>query len=124
MTGAAGAGLSSASGTGTSSDSLNHVVTKAATDTSQVSSNNPSNVNQNVTFTATVTHQGSAVTTGTVTFKEGATVLAGPTAVNGSGRASFSKSNLSSGNHSITAVYNGTTNYQSSSNTDTQRVRQ
>ena len=106
-----------------SSDSLSQVVTKASTDTSLVSNHNPSNRNQNVTFTATVTHDGNAVTTGTVTFKEGAAVLAGPIALNSSGKVSFSKSNLSTGSHTITAVYNGNSNYQTSSRTITQTVR-
>jgi hypothetical protein len=107
----------------TSSGSLSQVVTKASTDTSLVSNPNPSNRNQNVTFTATVTHDGKAVTTGTVTFKEGAVTLGGPIALNSSGKASFSKSNLSSGTHNITAVYDGTSNYQTSSRTVTQTVR-
>ncbi|HEV3139193.1 MAG TPA: Calx-beta domain-containing protein, partial [Vicinamibacterales bacterium] len=69
------------------------------------SSANPSAFGQGVTFTATVTtSSGAFATDGTVTFKEGATVLAGPTAV-GSGRVSFTTSALSLGLHTITASY-------------------
>ena len=107
---------------GASSGSTAQVVSKATTTTSLVSSDKNSSLNQNVTFTATVEHGGAAVTTGTVTFREGATVLAGPLALNASGKASFSKSNLTAGNHSITAVYSGTPNQQTSSDTITQNV--
>ena len=99
------------------------MVVKAGTRVNLASSNNPSNRNQNVTFTATVTHRGSAVTSGTVTFREGSTVLAGPIAVNASGRASFSISTLSSGTHVVTAVYNGTASYEADGTTTTQTVR-
>jgi uncharacterized repeat protein (TIGR01451 family) len=106
-----------------STDSLSQVVNQAGTSVSLTSSKNPSNRNQSVTFTATVTHAGNAVTTGNVTFKEGTTVLAGPISVSASGQASFTKSNLSSGTHVITAVYSGTSNYQTSTGTITQTVR-
>jgi hypothetical protein len=106
-----------------SSGSVNHTVKKAKTNAALVSNRNPSNRNQNVTFTVTVTHNGSAVTAGTVTFKEGSTILAGPLALDASGKASFSKSNLSQGSHAITAAYAGTANYESSSDSLTQVVR-
>ena len=77
--------------------------------TSLVSSLNPSNTGDNVTFTATATVNGSPVSTGTVTFKEGANVLSGPTNVNANGQASFSTNSLSIGAHVITAEYSGST---------------
>lgn len=79
----------------------------AVTSTAVTSSLNPSFTGDPVTFTATVTSGGNPVTSGTVTFKEGATTLSGPTAVNGSGQASFTTSTLSEGSHVITAEYNG-----------------
>ena len=106
----------------TSTNGLNQVVNKAATSTDLVSSKNPSNRGQSVTFTATVMHNGHAVTAGSVTFKDGATVL-GTNSLNSSGKATFSTSSLSAGDHNITAVYNGTPNYQSSSDTEVQTVR-
>ena len=75
---------------------------------------------QSVTFTATVTSSSTPVTSGTVTFTDtttGATLASG-VALNGSGQASVTLSTLAVGGHTIEAAYNGTTNYQASSNTD------
>src|SRR5262249_44941544 len=55
-----------------------------------------------VSFTATVT---PSTATGTIQFKEGASVL-GTVAVS-SGSASYSTTALAAGSHSITAVYSG-----------------
>jgi subtilisin-like proprotein convertase family protein len=60
-----------------------------------------------VTFTATVMSGVTPVTVGTVTFREGATVLAGPVSLNATGQASFSTSALTIGDHTITADYSG-----------------
>jgi hypothetical protein len=67
------------------------------------SSRNPSSFGEPVTFTATVT---GATPTGTVTFKDGATVL-GTGPLNASGQASFTTTSLKVGSHSITAAYGG-----------------
>jgi hypothetical protein len=48
-----------------------------------------------------------------VTLKDGTTVI-GTGSLNGSGQASFMTSSLSRGNHSITAVYKGDTNFKTS----------
>ena len=93
-----------------------------ATSTSVGAGPNPSSTGQSVTFTATVTSSGSPVTTGTVTFSEGPTTYAANVALNVSGQASFSKSNLTEGNHIITATYNGTGSFATSSGTVNQRV--
>jgi hypothetical protein len=61
-----------------------------ATMTSVSSSANPSVFGQPVTFTATVKAGTSPVTQGTVTFKEGSTVLTSGVSLNGSGQATFS----------------------------------
>jgi hypothetical protein len=93
------------------------------TSTSLASSSNPSVFGQTVTFTATVTSSiGGSVNSGTVSFKDGSTTLASPT-VNGSGVATFSTSALSVATHSITATYNGSGNFTTStSNTVSQVV--
>jgi hypothetical protein len=70
------------------------------------SSLNPSNFGQSVTFTATVT---GVSPTGTVTFKDGGTVL-GTGTLNANGQATFTTSSLSVGSHSITAAYGGDAN--------------
>jgi hypothetical protein len=88
--------------------------TTVTTATAIVSSQNPSDLGATVTFTATVT-AGSPVTTGTVTFRDGATVLAAGVAVNGSGQASFTTSALASGSHTISATYDGTAHFATSS---------
>ncbi|MEA2195654.1 MAG: hypothetical protein QOG42_2134 [Solirubrobacteraceae bacterium] len=93
-----------------------------ATSTTVASSLNPSNTGQNVTFTSTTTSSGGPVTTGTVTFTEGATTLASNVAVDASGHASFSKSNFPEGNHIVTATYNGTGTFATSNGTVNQRV--
>lgn len=80
--------------------------------------------NNAVTFTATVTKQsdGTPVTQGTVTFREGATTLAANVALNGSGQASFNTSTLSEGSHTITASYNGSAGFLTSSGNVVQQV--
>ena len=76
---------------------------------------NPALLNGSVTFTATVSagRPGAGTPTGTVTFKEGATVL-GTGTVNASGQATYTTSSLGAGSHTITAVYNGDTNFNAS----------
>ena len=56
-----------------------------------------------------MTSSGSSKATGTVTFKDGATVL-GTGALNTSGVAMYATSTLAVGAHSITAVYGGDSN--------------
>ncbi|MDQ6796924.1 MAG: Ig-like domain repeat protein [Actinomycetota bacterium] len=94
----------------------------AATTTAVTSGANPSSTGQNVTFTATVTSGGSPVTTGTVSFTEGVTTLAANVPVDGSGKASFAKSNLPEGNHVITGTYNGVPAFSTSNGSVNQIV--
>jgi hypothetical protein len=56
-------------------------------------------------LTATVT-SGAGIPAGTVTFKDGATVL-GAVVLNTSGKATFTTTTLGAGSHSVTAVYSG-----------------
>jgi hypothetical protein len=100
-------------GTSTS-PALSHTVNKAASRTSVSSSHNPSVFGQSVTFTGTVAavSPGSGTPAGTVTFKNGATVLGSGTLI--SGKATFSTSTLTVGAHSITATYNGNLDYNTS----------
>src|SRR6266851_960958 len=99
--------------TGSTSPGLNQNVTQAGTSTALASNLNPSTYGQSVMFTATVApSSGTGTPTGTVTFKDSGTTL-GTTGLIG-GSASFSTANLSAGQHSITASYNGDSNYSSS----------
>jgi predicted extracellular nuclease len=95
----------------------------ASSQTTVVSSANPSGFGQAVTFTATVVSGGSPATQGTVTFHEGTTVLAGPLALDASGQASFTTSGLGVGTHTITADYSGTPFATPSSGSVVQTVR-
>jgi hypothetical protein len=71
-----------------------------------------------VTFTATVTAvaPGAGTRTGTVTFKDGATVM-GTGTLNASGQATYTTSSLTVGSHVITAVYGGDGNFNGSTGT-------
>jgi hypothetical protein len=95
-----------------------HTVSKINTTTAVVSSKNPSDVGDNVTFTATITPaSGTTAPTGTVQFRDGAsgtgTPIGSPVAVTpGAGNtatASVQTSALTAGNHTITADYSGDT---------------
>ena len=100
------------SGTASTSAALLQTVNKVGTSVTLVSSANPSAFNQAVKFTATVKAATSGTPTGTVTFKNGATTLA--TAALSAGKAAFTTATLAVGVHSITAEYNGNTDYNPS----------
>ncbi|MGD0798642.1 MAG: Ig-like domain repeat protein, partial [Acidobacteriaceae bacterium] len=90
------------------------VVNLTASATALLSSINPVAIGQPVTFTATVTSNGSLTTTptGSVTFYNGTSIGTGT--LNGSGVATFTTSSLTAGSHTIEAVYFGDTNYDPS----------
>jgi large repetitive protein len=88
-------------------------VVQSPTSTSLASSSNPASQGQSVTFTATVTSSGGTPV-GSVTFTDGATVLASNVAVNTSGVATFSTSSLATGSHTIGASFTGSTGWQNS----------
>jgi Bacterial Ig-like domain (group 3)/FG-GAP-like repeat/FG-GAP repeat len=89
------------------------------TTTSLASSLNPSVFGQAVTFTAVVS-SSSGTPSGTVHFYDGSTVLGSATLVNR--RASLSVSVIAAGAHSITAVYQGTSKFNSSASTPVSQV--
>jgi hypothetical protein len=97
----------------------------ASTTTTVSSSSSTSTSGQSITFTATVSGSGgSGAPTGTVTFKDGSTVL-GPGTLSTTGgvtTASYSTAALSAGSHTITAVYNGDSNFPTSTGSTTQAV--
>jgi hypothetical protein len=82
------------------------------TTTALVSSQNPSNFGQLVTFTATLTASQffKFQPTGTVSFFDGSTSI-GNSNLNGSGVATLTTANLAVGTHSMTATYNGDANF-------------
>jgi len=94
------------------------VVTAAASGAALASSVNPSVFGQSVTFTATITPASGGVSpTGTVTFNDGAVALCSGVELNaGTGNASAvcATSSLAVGTHTISAVYSGDGNNQTS----------
>ena len=82
-------------------------VTNPATTVSLAASTYAPQYSQPITFAATVgeTDMGAAPPTGTVTFKDGGTVIG--TGTLSRGMALFTDSSLALGSHTITAVYGG-----------------
>ena len=103
-----------------SSTPLVQTVNQASTTTTLASAPNPSASGQMVTFTATVApvSPGAGTPTGTVNFTEGTLTLASTVPLNGSDQATFATALLSVGSHTITATYNGDTNFMSSAGDD------
>jgi hypothetical protein len=98
---------------------------KASTTTTVTSSANPSVSGKSVTFTATVS---PSTATGTVIFTEssllyGSSTIGSGTLSGGMATCFPPSTNLGAGNHSITATYNGDSNYGGSSGTLTQVVK-
>jgi hypothetical protein len=102
-----------ASNAASTSAVMTQVVTADSTTTTLTASVNPTMVGQPVTFTATVTAKapGSGAPTGKVAFDNGAAAIAGcGTVALTAGAATCTTSALILGVHSITAVYNGSSN--------------
>jgi hypothetical protein len=98
------------------------VVNKDATTVGLTSSPNPSAARQAVTFTATVTANapGGGIPTGTVTFKTTKTIL-GTVTLGSTGHAQLTTSTLSV-TTTVTAVYNGDSNFLTNSGSVVQTV--
>ncbi len=99
---------------GSKSTALSQVVQKAGTSTALTSSLSSANLNQEVTFTVTVSPAASITPTGTVTLMDGATQI-GSSPLNASGVATFSISTLAAGMNTISASYSGDGSYNGSS---------
>jgi len=87
------------------SRAVSQAISKATTTTALVSSLNPSNFGQSVTFTATVAAEFNGTPTGSVVFKKD-TVTLGTVILSG-GVASYTTTKLAVGTESITAAYSG-----------------
>jgi hypothetical protein len=100
------------------SGNLNQRILTIPTTTSAISGGGSATSGQPVTFTATITLSADAGVppTGKVNFKDGTKLLGSGTIslVNGQYVATFTSSKLDVGSHSITAIYVGDDNYQSS----------
>ncbi|HEX8916082.1 MAG TPA: Ig-like domain-containing protein, partial [Humisphaera sp.] len=87
-------------------------VDRASVAVALASSANPSELGQAVTFTAAVTAAGpgAGLPGGTVTFRDGSTVL-GTATLDETGAATLSTSALAVGTHAVTATYSGDANF-------------
>jgi hypothetical protein len=94
-----------------SSSGTNQTVGQATADAAVTVSSGTSSFGANVTFTATMAAvaPGAGVPTGTVTFMDGQTVLGTTALVNGS--AELTLGTLAVGDHEVTAVYSGDTDF-------------
>jgi hypothetical protein len=95
-------------------------VTPAATVTQLTASASSIIFGASVTFTATVT-SAAGIPTGSLELFDG-TVMIGTTALDPHGAATFSSSSLPAGTSSITAIFEGSTNFASSSSEITELV--
>jgi hypothetical protein len=114
---------------GSTSSVVTQTVNPAATSTSLASSVNPSVTGQTVTITATVSVNtpGSGMPTGTVSFEDDSTTIAGCATepVIGTGFATCADTFVAAGAEAITAVYSGDANFISSTSpTLTQTINQ
>ena len=91
-------------------------VVQNGTSTAVTSKSNPASFGQTITFDASVTAANNApgIPSGSVTFKEGGTIL-GSAPVNAGGHALFTYAALSIGSHNITAEFAGTDGWLTSS---------
>ncbi len=94
------------------SPALNQIVNDSAITIALRSSATAPPINQQVTFTATLTVPNGGNPTGTVTFSQNGHVLGSPAAVT-SRQATISTSFAAPGTYSITAVYSGDINFSS-----------
>jgi uncharacterized repeat protein (TIGR03803 family) len=98
------------------------VVPLTVTNTTLTASANPITLGQTVAFTATVTAPGGSPTTGTVTFMNGSTLIGTVTLNASTSQATAFTNSLPLGSNNITATYNGTTVFASSSASLTETV--
>jgi hypothetical protein len=98
---------------GSASSALSQDV-QASSSTVVGSSGSPSVYGNPVTFTATVTPSGSAPATGTVNFLDGGKQIGTGALAGATGQATYTNSSLAVGSHTITAAYQGDTNYSAS----------
>jgi Bacterial Ig-like domain (group 3) len=90
-------------------------VIQSGTSTVVTSSANPSSFGQSIVIDAIVTANGApGIPSGSVTFREGATVLA-TVSLNSGGHATFSTSTFNIGSHTVTADFAGTNGWLASS---------
>ena len=101
--------------------SLTQQVAQATVSLTLASTPNPSNLNQTVKFTATVSSSGSLPKGQKVTFSYGGSQL-GTISITPAGTATFTTRALPAGTHSVTATYPGNADYTAASGSVSQTV--
>ena len=96
-------------------------VTKATPTITLVSNQNPSNLGQSVTFTATVASPTTGATTGTVTFSDNGVPIISGVALSG-GVATYTTSALTVATHPITATVSTDTNFNANTSAGLSQV--
>lgn len=91
-----------------------------ATSTTLASNINPANLDQTITFTATVT-AAKGIPSGTVNFLDGTTLI-GTGTLNTQGFATFQTSTLAVGTHLITAAFQASATYSASTSSVVKQV--
>jgi alpha-tubulin suppressor-like RCC1 family protein len=106
------------------SAAYSHLVNKIDTATQIISSQNPSTATQPVTFTATVStvSPGTGIPAGSVQFKIDGIDYRTPVTLSVGQATSVGLTTLSTGSHSVTAVYSGAGNMNSSTATEYTQV--
>ncbi len=111
-----------ASFSGSASAAFAQAVRRATTTTAVVSAASPTVSGESVTFTATVAvaAPGAGMPTGSIEFRDGATII-GNVSLTGDS-ASLDVSTLGAGTHVVTAAYSGDGDFEASAATVTQSV--
>lgn len=107
------------------SSTITQTVNKASTSTALVSDSPTAVFGQPITYTATVsvTAPGAGAPTGTIVFKDGANVIGTEPVGPGTGeQASITVSNLTVGQHAISATYSGDDSFNGSTKSVAQTV--
>lgn len=107
------------------SPTITQTVNKASTSTALVSDSPTAVFGQPITYTATVsvTAPGAGAPTGTIVFKDGANVIGTEPVGPGTGeQASITVSNLTVGQHAISATYSGDDSFNGSTKSVAQTV--
>lgn len=95
---------------GSSSVTLNQVISQSAATATVAASPSPATYGQDVTFTASVTAPTGGTPTGTVDFKEGSVKL-GTGTLDAGGATTFTTAGLAAGTHVIGLTYAGDVNH-------------
>jgi methanogenic corrinoid protein MtbC1 len=92
------------------------VITVQSSQTALITTPSTANFGATITFTATVTGNGTQIPTGSVSFFDGANSI-GSATLNAAGTATLAIATLAAGQHTVTAQYAGDNNFSASTST-------